>query len=254
MAASRLRAGDISDFEARLARLDGARLEAARLARASARDLAVARLRTLLGLGIEAPALRLTDPNEAAGGCGDLAELVKSALAARPDVRAAELQIDAAGARAGLERAKILALTATLDMNGAGKEGFEMGPGLGLELPILSQNQGGRSRAAAELAQASRRYLAVRATVSAGVEAALIGLHEALGSARVLGADGNVLLGTERQQAQRIYDAGEISLLNLLEIRRRLIDTETTRLEAGFAVRRAQIRLEEAIGRPCAPR
>ena len=86
-------------------------------------------------------------------------------MAARPDVRAAELAIEAAGARVGLATAQIWTLTAILDANGAGKEGFEMGPGIAGELPILAQNQGGRARAAAQLEASARRYTAVRAAV-----------------------------------------------------------------------------------------
>jgi outer membrane protein, heavy metal efflux system len=252
LAAGRLRAGDISDFEARIARTDAARLEASRIARASARDLALVRLRTLLGLAHDAAALKLTDSTAATpASCGTLDALIKDALAARPDVRAAELQIDGAGVRAGLERSKIIALTASLDINGQGREGFEMGPGLGIELPILSQNQGGRARAAAELEQASRRYLAVRATVAAGVQAALVGLDEARRAGEILGDDIGASITRARQQAQGLYTAGEISLLDLLETRRRLNDTEIMRLEASIAARRALVRLEEAVGRPC---
>ncbi len=180
LAAGRLRAGDISDFEVRLAQTDAARLEAARLTRQATRDFATLRLRTLLGLGPDGAALTLVEPPATAPAeCGPLPDLVKTSLAARPDVRAAELQIEAAGARAGLERARIVTLTATLDANAQGREGFEMGPGLAVELPILSQNQGRRARAAAELEQASRRYLAVRAAVSAEVAAGVIALTEA---------------------------------------------------------------------------
>lgn len=255
LAAGRLRAGDISDFEARLARTDAARLEARRLARTSARDLALARLRALLGLGPDAPAVRLADPGDAAtASCVSLPELVKGALASRPDIRAAELQIDAAGARAGLERAKILALTAVLDANAEGREGFEMGPGLGIELPIFSQNQGRRTRAVAEIEQASRRYLAVRASVVAAVERAFIQLRDAVAADRLLGEAIGTSLAIERQQAQRLYEAGEISLLSLLETRQRLIDVEEARLDAGTAARRAVVVLEEAIGRNCGAR
>ena len=56
---------------------------------------------------------------------------------------------------------------ATLDANGEGKEGFELGPGLGIDLP-LNGNAGARARAAAALTQAGRRYLAVQAQVAIG--------------------------------------------------------------------------------------
>ena len=48
-----------------------------------------------------------------------------------------------------------------------------------------------------------------------------------------------------------MYELGEISLLDLLETRRRLIEVEQTRAEAQFAAWRAAIDVEEAIGRSC---
>jgi cobalt-zinc-cadmium efflux system outer membrane protein len=175
-------------------------------------------------------------------------------MATRPDVRAAEMQIEAAGARAGLEKGRIVAFTAMLDANGRGIEGFEMGPGIQIELPVLSQNEGRRARAAAEIEQSSRRYLAVRAQVSSEIATALIGLTEAQDTARLLGGDVAASLAAAGQQAEGLYRAGEISLLALLDTRQRLIEVELTRIDATFGVNRAIVRLEQAVGRNCAPR
>jgi cobalt-zinc-cadmium efflux system outer membrane protein len=255
LAEGRLRVGDISDLEARLARADAVRLEMARLTRVSGRDLAVVRLRALLGLEPGAPAVKLVAPPlPTSEGCVEGPALLKSALAARPEVRAAELQIEAAGARAGLEKARIVALTASLDANQRGVEGFEMGPGIGVEVPIFSQNQGRRARAAAEVEQAARRYAAVRANVASEIGAATIALTEARNTARLIGDDAAVSLATARQQVERLYAAGEISLLDMLQTRQRLIDLEATRLDAMLGVDRAIVRLEQAVGRTCAPR
>jgi len=255
LADGRLRAGDISDFDARLVRTDAARLEAARLARRSARDLALLRLRTLMGLDASAPPIELAPaPEIAAAACGQRAALVETALAARPEVRAAEIDLEAAAARAGVERTRIMTLSAMLDANAEGREGYEMGPGLAAELPILSQNQGGKARAAAELEQTGRRYLAVRATIVAAVDDARIRLDEAESAMRVFDDAIGTSLDTERRQAEQLYEAGEISLLDLLQTRQRLIDADATRLDADAAARRARIRLEEAIGRSCEAR
>ena len=104
--------------------------------------------------------------------CENRDALLKEALAARPDVRAAELSVEAAGARMGLAHAQAVAITAILDANARGTEDFEMGPGVAVELPILAQNTGGRARAAATLLQAQGRYLAVRARVDEEVRTA----------------------------------------------------------------------------------
>jgi cobalt-zinc-cadmium efflux system outer membrane protein len=254
ISSARLRAGDISEFEARLARTDATRIAAASEARTGTREAAMLRLRALLGLASEAPALTLTAAGPRAGGCGDLATLLKTALASRPDVRAAELQVEAAGERVGLEKGRVMTLTAILDANGEGRQGFEMGPGLAAELPLFSQNQGGRARAAAELERAGRRYLATRASVSAGVQTAYAALTAANNTWRIFGS-GTPALARDREQAQKLHDAGEISLMTLLETRQRLNDFEQTRLDAESAVSHAAVRLDEAVGRVCrAPR
>ena len=79
-------------------------------------------------------------------------------------------------------------------------------------------------------------------------------LTEARNTARLLSDDVAASLATARQQAERLYSAGEISLLVLLETRQRLIDIEATRVDAVFGVNRAIVKLEQAVGRTCAPR
>ncbi|MGH9175457.1 MAG: TolC family protein, partial [Vicinamibacterales bacterium] len=134
IADARFKAGDISDLEARATRAEALIAEATARSAEHDRDLARIRLRALIGVAPDAP-VRVTPladlPMQA---CGDLDSMMKDALAARPDVRAAEIAVEAAGARAGLARAQVLALTAILDANGAGREGFEWGPGLSGEL------------------------------------------------------------------------------------------------------------------------
>jgi cobalt-zinc-cadmium efflux system outer membrane protein len=183
--------------------------------------------------------------------CDERAALLDTALAARPDVRAAELELEAAGARAGLERARVMTLSAMLDANAQGREGFEMGPGLAIELPVFSRNQGGKARAAAELDQAARRYLAVRAKVAADVDDALIQYRQAAEAADLLEGTLDPSLETAQQQAERLYEAGEISLIDMLTTQRHVVDAERARLEAGVTRQRGLIALERALGWSC---
>ena len=129
-----------------------------------------------------------------------------------------------------------------------------MGPGIAVELPILSQNQGGNARAAAQLEQAARRYVSVRSAIAAEVASATIALAEARAAARLLGDDVMTSLAAARRQSESLFKAGEISLLDMLQTRQRLIDIDTTRADAAFGVNRAIVQLEQAIGRTCTPR
>jgi len=249
LAAGRLLAGDISALEAQAAQNDALRLRAMHQARVHERDLALLRLRTLVGLPAEAGPLRLEPADRSAEAPSyDLAALTSTALAARPDVRAAELDVEAAAARAGLERARVLAVTAILDANNEGREGFEAGPGLGLELPLFSQNRGGRARAAAELERAGRRYLAVRARVVAAVENALTEFRAARDAERVWRDEILPPLTLAQQRTERTYTAGEISLLATLDVQRRLLEAQDARLDAAAATESALVRLAQAVG------
>lgn len=252
---ARLRAGDISELEARSARSDAARVQVVRRAVEHDRNLARLTLAATLGLDAVADQLRpvpggLIDPS----ACGTEAARLKDALASRPDVRAAEIGIEAAAQRARWERSRVLGLIGILDANGSGDEGFEVGPGVNVELPIFSRNQGSVRRADAEVERASRLYAAVRAQVVADVRSAAVRVQQAQ---QAIGAWRDEIvpsLEIEQRQAESAYQAGEIPLFTLLDVSRRLVDGRTRLLDAEANLQRASIALERSVGRSCAER
>ena len=177
---ARLRAGDISELEARSARSDAARVQVVR--------------RAVSAIGIS-PVLRWPRPSDSIWSasssrpvpgevvdptaCGTEAARLEDALASRPDVRAAEIGIEAAAQRARWERSRVVTLLGILDANGQGDEGFELGPGVGLDVPLFSRNQGGIGRADADVERASRQYAAVRAQVVSDVRSAAVRVQQA---------------------------------------------------------------------------
>ena len=169
---SRLAAGDVAELDARAARVDAARsaLDAER----AVHDVTIARerLRLLMGLAPDDRALETIEIPVAADRCGTTADLLKRALVARPDLRAAELAVEAAAARIGWEKSRILTLTAVLDANAEGIDGFESGPGIDISLPIFNRNQGGRLRAETELQRASAAYVQLQQQVGLDVREA----------------------------------------------------------------------------------
>jgi len=251
IAEARFKSGDISDLEARATRAEAVIAEATARAAEHDRDLAHIRLVGLMGFPPETP-VRLTALHDLPlQDCADLDRLMKEALAARPDVRAAELAVEAAGARVGLARAQVLTLTAILDANSQGREGFEIGPGVGGELPIFSQNQGNRARAAALLEQASRRYVAVRARVREELLTATTRLSKAR---ELVGLwEGEIVesIDMERRQAERAYEAGELPLLAVLDTTRRLVAVRLGGLDARTGLMDAGVALDQALGRSC---
>ncbi|HET7697561.1 MAG TPA: TolC family protein [Vicinamibacterales bacterium] len=264
IADSRLRAGDISELEAQTARVDAAR--ARQEAERATYDVAVRAnaLRARLGLAMDPAGAALTVPQSRAGTlpaddrCGDrpglLERLTRDALASRPEVRAAEIAIEAAGARLGWEKARVATLTAVLDANGAGREGFEAGPGLDVALPVFDRNQGNRARAAAEMERASLAYVAVRQRVTTElVEALTLAAHAR--SARTAWQQAVVApLEDQVRLARRAFEAGDVSSLFVLETARRLTDARLRARDIDADLARATARVERAVGRPCAAR
>jgi cobalt-zinc-cadmium efflux system outer membrane protein len=249
---ARLRAGDISDLEARAPRTDASRTDVVRRAAQHDRDLTRLTLAALLGLDRSASQLQ---PQSSiaydARPCPIDENLLKDALASRPDVRAAELGIESATARARWERSRAFTLIGLLDANGEGREGFELGPGVNVDIPIFNQNQGGTARATVEIERASRLYAMARATVVADVLSAGVRVSQAQQALDAWSNDIVPSLETEQRQAENAYGAGEVPLLNVLDVSRRLVDGRARQLDAEADLFRARISLERAIGRYC---
>jgi len=249
LAEARLLAGDGSALEASAARAAAQLAEepAARFAH----DVVLARdrLRSLLGLNDDEPPFQITCAEVAPRPNAEIAGLVKQALAARPDLRAAELAIEAAGQRAGLERSKSLAIAGILDANQEGKAGFEAGPGIGLPLLFFQRNAGGKARAEAELDGASRRYLALRRRIVLEVEEAHARFRQAEEALRAV--RGNILPALEEgvRRAEKVYQAGEESYLVVLENTLRFQQARRRELEAAADLRRASAALDRSVGK-----
>jgi cobalt-zinc-cadmium efflux system outer membrane protein len=252
---ARLRAGDISELEARSARTDAARVQVVRRAVEHDRNLARLTLAATIGLDQVGEQLRPV-PSEGAdpAACGTEAARLEDALASRPDVRAAEIGIEAAAQRARWERSRVVTLLGILDANGQGAEGFEIGPGVGLEVPLFSRNQGGIGRADAEVERASHQYAAVRAQVVSDVRSAAVRVQQAEQAISAWRSEIVPSLEVEQRQAEGAFQAGEIPLFMLLDVSRRLVDGRMRLLDAEADLERATIALERSIGRSCGTR
>jgi cobalt-zinc-cadmium efflux system outer membrane protein len=251
IAGVQLRVGDISPLEAAAVEVEAARARdvAARASRAadSSRD----RLLALLGLAGDAsgPGLALAPDAAARPELPALDTLLKQAFAARPELRAVELAMEAAGQRAGIARSEILTLSAILDANGSGTEGFEMGPGLALEIPLFGRHKGRLARAEAELEVEARRYVATRERIALEVRqarTAVLGARESLAV-----WERSVLPALEQNlvRAEQAQQAGETSLLEVLAARRSVLDARLLEAEARAAERRAEAALGHGVGR-----
>jgi len=250
---SRLKAGDISEMEAIAIRLAAAQSQEELIRFTNEAVMEKIRLKTLLGMVSDNRDIETAPETIQFRQPLSEAELLRVAYAARPDMRAAELAIEAAGKALDWERSKIWNLTASLDANQEGSEGFEMGPGIQMELPLFYRNEGGRSRATAEMDQAVKRYLATRHQIARDVREAY---YNYLSADEVL-----TLLRTKIipdaskawDKAEKTYLLGDISYLAFLDFEQQLLDARIREAEAAASIRKAEAQLRYSVGfRPSA--
>ena len=219
--------------------------------------LASTRLAALLGFGVEpvvdlaattlepvAAAPAVTPPDD---------ELIARALAGRPDLRAAELAIEGAALRAGLAPREALGVSGLIDANAAGADGFELGPGLGVTIPLFDRGQGRAARAEAELEQAARRCAAVRHDIASQVREARADLVRAGEALRWWRDEIAPALRETRDITARAYDAGQVLYLPVLEGELALRAALTEIVTLSAATRRAGARLEHSLGQQMEP-
>ena len=245
----RLEAGDVSVMEANLATLEAR--SAADLAARAARDVEVARerLRLLLGLRKDTSPLRAAGA-EAVPALPPWTELLETALASRPDLRAAELSVEAALKRAKWEHSRAVALvTPLLSVKGVGTAGIRSGPGLSAEVPYPNWNQGGVSRADAEVRRAAAAYAALRDQVEVEIREAQIQCAQAAESLKRLREEVLPAAREGIRLAEKAYAGGEAAYLFVLEASRQLFDIQLREADAQAALRRAQAQLERSVGR-----
>ena len=248
--AKRLAAGDIGGLDLQLSRLRAltARDTAAQLEQ----ELPVAwqRLCLLIGLPPATVALYPTDGHATprAQPAGD--ELLAIASRSRPDLRAAELAVEAAGQRLGWQKSATFARVAPmLSSKGIGDSGIKTGPGLALEIPLFDRGQGRISRAEAELAQAALQLAALRAQVESETSAAAARLSQAEASLQRLQHELIPFAEQTLALSGKAYEAGDIAYLDLQNAKRPLLDLRLREAVAEAAVARARAELDRAVGR-----
>jgi outer membrane protein, heavy metal efflux system len=222
--------------------------------RAAAR---VARLEVARQMGVGADTLDgLADPLAVEGATPPLDELLASARAAHPELRAARSERVAALARAQAARADrrpvpILDLgMELLDPSTCGGGNRCVGPrgALGLDLPLFNWNGGPIERAQAEARLAELRAQAAQTRLEAGVREAWENLRAAEARARFF--DGEYLPNAVEVEAmaREAFSVGRSGILPLIEAERAVLDARMGRTEALFAVQSARADLEEQSG------
>ena len=246
-AEARLRAGEATELEVLTTRNET--LQANEQAARAAQDahLARERLRFLVGLGVEHwPALILTSSLPSLH-VHSASWLVTNALASRPDLRAAELGLEAAGKRIGLAKTELYTFSLALNAKEVGAD-FLSGPGLDIPIPIANQNQGGIAQARAKFEKAARQYLTVRDRIVLEVRDAHTRFAQAQESQQRWEKEILPPLQHAVTTAGNAFAAGSVPLLVELEAQRRLADAKLKAAAVAADLRRTYSELERSVG------
>lgn len=242
IAERRLDAGGGTPLEVHTARIRLAEVERRTLAARGAFELNSVRLAELLGLSPGSP-LQLEGelPGDEAPPPADI--LVTRALRSRPDLAAAGHEVRSAQAAISLAAAE-----ARPDIGVGAFYGREEGDnivtvGVRLPFPIFNKNQGERERARAARQRLVAQQEAIRLRVESEVRQALVEYEQALRALRVYTSD--VLAAQEESAAllQLAFEAGEVSIQDVIVVQRELLEGREGYLDAGsdLALSRARV-------------
>jgi len=245
--------GEVSVLEANLAAIEATRAEARTLEAKSARRSGELQLARLLGRE-RSISLRTTGPLSMtptlATSGPPVEDQVRSALSARPDLRALEHDVERARQderltrRESLPNIRVAALATREDP----LSDPELGVGFGISLPLFNRNQGQRDRRRAEIAEVEQLRRAAELRVQTEVRDAHSVYQSAQSEVALLESQ---MLGPIRENQSLLdtaYREGKLDLASLLLLRNQLLDAELSYWDAWERRERARTELESATG------
>ncbi|OHB62571.1 MAG: hypothetical protein A2168_01625, partial [Planctomycetes bacterium RBG_13_50_24] len=249
LAQGRLKAGDISELTASAAYVDS--LRAADATKRFSKEAIILRqqLNALLGLISDDVKFDIVPSDVTSRAAISVDELLEMAFAARPDLRAAELDIEAAGERIGWEKSKIYNFIAIIDAKDEGEDSLTIGPGFAIEIPILSQNNGQIARSEAELEQAARQYEVVRQNIILQVRQAHTKYISAREEYELWNSDIIPSLETTLERTRKSFEAGELPYISVLQARQILIEAQMHETELAAHLHSIAAQLNYSIGK-----
>lgn len=254
LANSRLRNGDISELEVTTFRADSATAQDD-VTRAVL-DTSLKKNTLAVLMGFSPDTTFIMQPTVFYSDTQKIVEQTYLQLAYeyQPELRAAQINIQAIGKRLGWERSRIIAFIPTLNyqhLPGNGGSKFlpnAFNPGIQLEIPILNRNQGSIAKAKAEMEAAAYQYVATRQRIALDVENAYQRYEQAWNSHHIWSQNTLPALEEAVRLSQSSYRNGDISYLPVLEAQRQLLNAKLRRVEIQADIRRSVSALNFSIG------
>lgn len=191
-----------------------------------------------------------------------LDSLIQLALSRRPDLRAAEKEVEVQQASLGAARAAGKPTVAVGALYSRSRDNFEVagqpesdldnvfGLGAVIGLPFLNRNQGEIARAQAAEAGAVIRVANTRQAVERDVRVAA--QQAALAASRMETLQQAILPANQAglRIAETAFSRGQVNILQVLQVQRGYVESTTALLEATRQLATALADLEAAVGEP----
>lgn len=254
LASRRLAAGDISQLEAQSA--DVQALQAEIEAKRAVAEVMVVQSRLAARLGL----VQFSDDLYAVASPLPVLparlpeDLVAEAMAMRPDLRGAEINLSAADKRADLAHWQFMRFDAGYDANAEGEDGYEAGPALRMTLPLFNGNRGQRAIAEAEQERAARQVVTLRDQIALDVKGSYAQASQAFDNLTITRDELLPELTRTVELAQRNYVGGGSDYFLVLQTTSQYLDARATELQLAANLRRAVAELERGVGHRIAPR
>lgn len=257
IAGERFNAGDIPELELNLARVELARAEN-RLLEVE-RERIPLRIKMALLTGLNESDITLSDTFSAPIASPITRDLVKKALAVRPDLLALSRERDKAETENRLAEAEALPnLTAGLfaqwqrsstEVGGMSSTSSDtqLGVRLSMPIPVFDRNLNGQGAARSRLDAADSRRLALERSITAEVEAAA---SRVSASERILALFEHGIIPQLEENlklTREAYRIGEVGILSVIDEQKKFFEVNDSYLSARHSARVALIKLETAV-------
>lgn len=246
---SRLRAGDVSQLDVVDSYVDSLRTTDAIKRLSKEADVLKQKLNRLLGIPSDDLVFDIVPLEISPMPTESVEEMLKTAFICRPDLRATELAIEAAGKRIGWEKSKVYNFITIIEVEDEGEENLTVEPGFEVEIPIFNQNQGQIARAKAQLQQATRQYQALRQDIVLQVRQAYTRYISAYEQFDLWNSEIIPSLQNKVEQTSKSFEIGQVSYLTVLEAKQKLIEAKVQLAESTASLLRNAAELNYSIGK-----
>jgi cobalt-zinc-cadmium efflux system outer membrane protein len=251
-AETRLKAGDVSQQDAALARIDALQAKQDVIRLQVDITLTEERLKNLMGLSNMTSPLINAKPAFVYPETVQVELLVKEASETRPDLRAADVALQAAEERSRLARTSWFRFLGIFDAT-SGKNGHEPGPAFRMTIPLFNLNQGAVARAEAEQEQLEQRRNAIRNQIITDVRQAAARFSQSNAELTSLLSKVFPEVQAAIKRSEQAVLAGNAPYLIVLETTRQLFDTYNREVQLVAERQRAWADLERSVGRRLSP-